>query len=58
MEFYSGEWSELNGIIEFVYELADDLNYDVIDRSIFQMLFNLDRLIPASGAAAVCCNNK
>ena len=53
MEFYNGEWSELNGIIEFIFEFTNDY----IDASTFKMLFNLDQLIPASGAAAVCSNN-
>ena len=56
MEFYNGEWSELNGIIEYIFELTDNFN-DRIDPSMFKMLFNLDQLIPASGAAAVCSNN-
>ena len=51
MEFYNGEWSELNGIIEFIFEF---INNDFIDVSTFKMLFNLNQLIPASGAAAVC----
>ena len=53
MEFYNGEWSKLNGIIEFIFEFTNDF----IDASTFKMLFNLDQLIPASGAAAVCSNN-
>ena len=57
MEFYNGEWSELNGIIEFIYELTDNSNNDFIDPSTFKMIFNLDKLIPASGAAAVCSNH-
>ena len=52
MEFYSGEWSEINGIIEFVFEVTDNFN-NIIDPTTFMMLFNLDKLIPASGAAAV-----
>ena len=55
MEFYNGEWSEINGIIEFVFEIADNFNNNFIDPSTFKMLFNLDQLIPASGAAAVSC---
>ena len=52
MEFYSGEWSEVNGIIEFAFEISDSFN-SIIDPTTVMMLFNLDELIPASGAAAV-----
>ena len=55
MEFYSGEWAEINGIIEFAYELTDNSNNEFIDISAFRMLFNLDKVIPASGATAVSC---
>ena len=53
MEFYNGEWSEVNGIIEFAFEISDSFN-SIIDPTTVMMLFNLDKLIPASGAAAVC----
>ena len=49
MELYSGEWTEIKGIIEFFLEF-NDLG---VDTSEIIMLFNLDRLIPATGAAAV-----
>ena len=54
MEFYSGELTENNGIIEFFFEVSGNSNNNV-DPSDIKMLFNLDQLIPASGAAAVCC---
>ena len=54
MEFYSGELTEINGIIEFLFEVSGNSNNNV-DPSDIKMLFNLDQLIPASGAAAVCC---
>ena len=54
MEFYSGELTEINGIIEFFFEVSGNANNNV-DPSDIKMLFNLDQLIPASGAAAVCC---
>ena len=49
VEFYSGELSENSGIIEFYFKIyVKDVNSsDIIG------LFNLDQLIPASGAAAV-----
>ena len=54
MEFYSGELTEINGIIEFLFEVSGNSNNN-LDPSDIKMLFNLDQLIPASGAAAVCC---
>ena len=49
MELYSGEWTEIKGIIEFFPEF-----YDLgVDTSKIIRLFNLDQLIPATGAAAV-----
>ena len=54
MEFYNGEMTENNGIIEFFFDQASS-NSNNFDQSDVKMLFNLDRLIPASGAAAVCC---
>ena len=53
MEFYSGEMTENNGIIEFFFQASGNSNN--FDQSDVKMLFNLDKLIPASGAAAVCC---
>ena len=53
MEFYSGELAEISGIIEFLSEVSGLST--VIDTSDIKTLFNLDKLIPASGAAAVCC---
>ena len=50
MEISNGELTENNGIIEFFFNEASNINTDDI-----KMLFNLDQLIPASGAAAVCC---
>ena len=37
--------------------LYNNSNNNFIDRSTFKMRFNLDQLIPASGAAAVCSNH-
>ena len=54
MEFYNGEWSEISGIIEFIFEISPSLN-NIIDPSELKSQFNLDQLIPASGAAAVSC---
>ena len=54
MEFYNGELSEISGIIEFIFEIFPSLS-NITDPSELKMQFNLDRLIPASGAAAVSC---
>ena len=56
MEIYNGEWTEINGIIEFIFqtELITGLTSFIEGPSAAKGVFNLDQLIPASGAATVC----
>ena len=56
MDIYNGKWTELDGIIEYVFEanLIRGLTDFIEGPSAAKDLFNLDQLIPASGAAAVC----
>ena len=56
MDIYNGKWTELDGIIEYVFEanLIRGLTDFVEGPSAAKDLFNLGQLIPASGAAAVC----
>ena len=56
MDIYNGNWTEINGIIEYVFQtnLIPVLISFVEGPSAAKDLFHLDQLIPASGAAAVC----
>ena len=55
MEIYNGEWSEINGIIEFIFEteLITGLTDFIEGSSAAKEVFHLDQLIPATGAATV-----
>ena len=57
MDIYYGKWTDISGIIEYIFQtnLILDLNSFVDGASGAKGLFNLDQLIPATGAAAVCC---
>jgi hypothetical protein len=60
MDIYNGQWTGIDGIIEYVFQanLIPNLINFVEGPSAAKDLFNLNQLIPASGAAAVSyCNN-
>jgi hypothetical protein len=61
MDIYNGQWTGIDGIIEYVFQANLDINLGISGLiegpSAAKDLFNLDQLIPASGAAAVSYYN-